>query len=477
MFQRDMSKPAVSLRIFPVLAAIFAVGIRPARADEPKEPAAAAALAEAAPKLPAAPPALAENLEGVFDEGYQSGPKRLQAAQKKIAAARTLAPDDPRLDYTHGLVLLKHGQTKQALVQFEAAAGRSGLAYWPAWQALIWAQLVDKQYDKGLKRLDEYAAIVRKAGDEANLTDRQRDAARWMGQILEGLDKSVAAKRLHELIDQHDARLHELLGDELYSMVEVGRDLVGERDAELSKQADASESVAEKNRSKRRQDQAGKLENDLKDLEKQKASATKSAEEWKEWLDGALEKIDKELAKLEKEYQTLDTRSETLRQTITQTGRDLTALELQLNSVATSGGTGTGIIQMQQQFLQRQNQLVNSQIEYNATIGRMSQTAQQGRVIMQQRAGIVQKYEKATGQIVKRNAEIEKWSARAADKKKKLDTSVTKGKGAKTAADRKTASLKAFVALDLHDEKARVLADFGISPDLPAETPAIETKK
>lgn len=466
---------AVALLLLTGLAVVV---LRPTSGAEPDggTPAAEPAAADSAAAFPPAPPELAENVQGLLDEGYQTGPKRLQAAQKKLASARNLAADDPRLDYAYGLVLLKHAQSRQAIVQFEAAVGRSGTAYWPAWQALIWSQLVEKQYDKGFGRLDEFAALVRKAGEDGELTDPQRDAARWMGQILEALDKTVTAKKLHELVEQHDNRLHEVLGDELYSTLQLGRDLIEERDGELSKQADASQASAEKGRARRKQTEADKLENDLKDLDKEKANTAKSAEEWKDWLDEALGKADKELSRLEKEYHSLETRSETLRQTITSLGRDLTALDLQLNTIASAGATGSAIQQTQQRYLQRQNQLVNSQMEYNVTIGKMSQTAQQGRVAYQQRAAIVQKYEKATGQLVKKNAELDKWSARVADKKKKLDMPAAKAKGARSAPERKVVSLKSFVPLDLDDEKARVLAAFGVSPDQPEGEPADDAK-
>src|SRR5262245_7096711 len=100
--------------------------------------------------LPAARPAVIEAIKNLLDEGFASGPKHLPVAQKKYQVARKVAGEDPRLDYAYGLVLLKQAQHKQALVQFEAAIGRPGPAYWPAWQALIWGRLVERQHEKGL---------------------------------------------------------------------------------------------------------------------------------------------------------------------------------------------------------------------------------------------------------------------------------------------------------------------------------------
>ena len=103
--------------------------------------------------------ALARYLNEAFDEGYVMGPKHLQDAERYLTQARRAAPGDPRTDYVHGLVLLKQSQAKTAVAQFEAAIKHEGGShYWPAWQAAIWGYLVDKQYETGLKKLDEFAA-------------------------------------------------------------------------------------------------------------------------------------------------------------------------------------------------------------------------------------------------------------------------------------------------------------------------------
>ena len=184
-----------------------------------------------------------------------------------------------------------------------------------------------------------------------------------------------------------------------------------------------------------------------------------------------------ELEKLEKEYRELEARSETLRQTFAQVGRELTTLDLQMNLIGSVGTTGSAAAQTQMRIMQRQQQMVNTQTEYNVTIGRMSDVAQLGRNVNQRRAAIVAKYEKATGQLVKKNAEIDKWSARAAEKKKKLESgTVGKTKSAKPA-PRKVASLKSYVPLELEDEKDRVLATFGILPEPIAVDKPADSKK
>jgi tetratricopeptide (TPR) repeat protein len=462
MFHQGHLAPAVRL------IGLMALLVRPSFAGTPSGAAAvepARRDSQRSISAPLAPSqALVENVKGVLDEGYQTGARRLQGAQKKLASARNLTGDDWRLDYAYGLVLLKHSQNKKAIAQFESAIQRADSPYWPAWKALIWTQIVEKQYAKGLDRLDEFATIVRKGADPAKLTDPQRDAARWMGQILEALDKTVKVKRLHELVEEHDRHLHELLGDELYSTVRLGRDLVGDREADGKKSGDGARSAG-KSRTQRPPKTAAKNDNDSKDRDKEQteeppAGTPKGS---KTPFDETLVESDKELARLDKEYRLLETRNETLQRLITQIGRELSALELQMNAIGATGLSGTASVQIQQRMVQRQKQLANCQVEYNATVGRMTQTAEQGRAAFQQRMAIVETHEKETGQFVEKKFIPDNWSARVTNGKTKLEVpTADKGKTPRTAiARRAAASLASIVPLDLDDEKTRVLAMIG----------------
>ncbi|HTI50438.1 MAG TPA: hypothetical protein VL475_05785, partial [Planctomycetaceae bacterium] len=313
-------------RLSIVTAGLLLCGIRLPADDPPaKSPAA---------EVPPAPPALVSGVQELLEEGFKVGPRQLALAKKKLEAARNVSADnDPRLDYAYGLVLVRQSQNKAAAVQFEAAVNRKGPPYWPAWQALIWVQLIDRQYDKGLGRLDEFAKLIGRPGDGSDITEPQREAARWIGEVLEALDRTVAGKKFHDTIVEHDAAIREALGDELSGALDLGRDMVHERDLELTHQSGQAHEEAEKKLARRRQGQKGKLDSDLVDLDKEKESTAKSAEEWKKWLDEALGKADKQLGQLEKDYQFQQKRAESLQQLVIQVGREITALDLQLSLV------------------------------------------------------------------------------------------------------------------------------------------------
>jgi len=202
-------------------------------------------------RAPADDLAIADELKEAFDVGFQVGPKSMQKAQERFAHVRRLAPGDPRIDYSHGLVLTRQSQMKLAVAQFEAAVGQKGPALWPAWKAAIWGLLAEKQFEPGLNRLVEFAILVHdkapeSATDEApDESDRefwedQREAARWIGQLLEALSQLPDAKKFETLFEERQARALDALGEELSMSVEDGRELLRARALELGMAADVA---------------------------------------------------------------------------------------------------------------------------------------------------------------------------------------------------------------------------------------------
>jgi hypothetical protein len=115
---------------------------------------------------------------------------------------------------------------------------------------------------------------------------------------------------------------------------------------------------------------------------------------------------------------------------------------------------------MQQQTLAVQNQMVGYQFEYNATLGRMSDVAQRGAQAMQDRAAGIKRYEDATGQLVKKQADLDKWTARLKAEKQKL-AAQPKPAGKRGTVDKKQPfTLKAMLPFNLEYERDQLLASF-----------------
>jgi hypothetical protein len=408
---------------------------------------------------------LVEPLRRAFEEGYVIGAKRVQEAQKHLAQARKLAPKDPRVEYTHGLLFVKQTQLKQAAPHFQSAIEVDG-AYRPAWQASIWVQLADKRYDTGLKQLVEFSRMIERLSSDG-VTEEQRDACRWIGQIVGAMSHTDDAKRFQKLLAEKVDEIHVLLNDELYIAVEEGRETINEREAERREASGLARQTVEHQDQLRRDRKTADLEKNLENADKARADNEKSKDEWKSWLDEELAKLDKELGRLEGDYRFLDQRAQSLSQSITQVGQELTAMEFMLGAMNPRTTAPAAGANAQQQYLQRQNTMVSYQLEYNATIGRMQGIAQAGAAATQKRAETIGRYEKATGDLVKQNANLDKWSDRMKSEKKKLaihkaaklPKNLDGDKNADKAADKRIApaTFKSIMPFDLQHEKERVL--------------------
>jgi hypothetical protein len=451
--RRDRFKHlALGLCLF--LASAGSPAAESCRAADSKAPA-----ADRKPLSDADDEALAGQLKEAFDEGYVVGPKRLKDAQKHLAQARKTAPGDPRIDYANGLVLLKQGQAKPATAQFEAAVTRDGVAYWPAWQTAIWALLGDKQYEHGLKRLGEFAAIVRQSEKPDEVSELQREAARWMGQLLEAVAHLPETKKFEDLLAENEIKVLDTLGDKLSEALEEGRELMRARQSELDQVAGAARSNADRKKALKAQDKSEQIEKNLEGADKEKEDAKKSEADWKKWLDDMLAASDKLLGQLEKDYTVLEQRSQSLFQSYTLAGTQLTALQLSMSPQNLKNMNTQALNNLQEQYVACQNQMLGYQVEYNMTQGKMSDVSDRGAQAMQARTQGIKRYEDATGQLVKKAKDLDKWTTRMKAEKKKLVTQKTTAK--KGAPEKKVpVSLKTVLPINLEHERDRLLASF-----------------
>ena len=407
------------------------------------------------PTLGGESPTLAAQIETLLDEGFVFAPGRARAAQKQAAAARNAAVNDPRLDYAYGLVLLKQSQPGLAKAQFEAAVKDAPRAYWPAWQALIRLQLIDQQYEHGLTRLDEFAALVHRSVEIDTITPAQRAAARWIGLVIGAVDQTADKSKIGKRLNQAELRIRAALGAELSHELQLGIEAAQQRHAELAEQAALAEELSARKKDQKRVQEAEKIETNLSGIDQEKKDADRTKADLKKTFEEQLTKHEKQLGELERDYLFFQKQAASIEQSYLMIGRQMTALQLE-----SSSPRGRAILQ--QRLAQLQGQMAAYEQEYAASTLKMGQATQQANVVVQQRAGVVQQYEAATGELVKKNAALDKWAARANDKKKKLTTAGGAAGKAKSANrhDAKLHALAAYVPFELEAEKQQLLESF-----------------
>ncbi|MCY2964812.1 MAG: hypothetical protein NT069_14445 [Planctomycetota bacterium] len=422
-------------------------------------------------------------LKELFAAGYTPGPKQLAAVQKLLAPLKQELRDDPRLDYLLGVVELRQGQLKPAAAQFESYIRRSEETDWSAWQALIWALFADKQYEAGLNRLIEYGQLVAGMSQEDEATDAQRDAAQWMGEMVEGLEQTVEAsqKKSRNLIEEQSGRLRELLNDELYESFEAGRENVRERVLALDWKVDTAQGGKARKDEEAKRKRSRRVTEQFENAEEERKEKERSADEWKKWLEKNLTDVDKQLGRLEKDYRYLEQRSKSLMQSILTLEQEAAIIsqwpvlpgrdQYQQQQQQQGMGYFQNDAQKSSALTQLQTRSYVNQIEYNMSLARLSDTSRQGSEMQRTRAQIVQRYEKATGDLSRQKGEIDQWESRLNAQQRKLATKPPAAK--KPAGKPVPRSFKTLCAIDFEVEQQRVYAQFGLKPPLKQRAPGL----
>jgi hypothetical protein len=420
--------------------------------------------------------AIAEQLKAAFDAGFLVGPRSAQDAVGRIERLRRVAPADPRIDFVHGLVLAKQSQMKLASAQFEAAVMQAGPAFWPAWKAAIWSHFVEKRYESGLNRLVEFSILVHDAAPatspaddpaadgSSEITEDQRGAARWIGQLLEALRLVPDAKKFTALIDERQSRVVDGLGDELAFSFEEGRELLRARVSELELAADTARDTAGQ-LAKRR-----KLDKQLDAIDKGNPPQTK--EEWKKWIDDVLSKFDKQLGQWDREYQALSLRSDALNRSYAQANSLLVAAKANMTMLHHQGVGPVPFVMLKEQMVNYSDQMTAYQVEYNLVVEQMSNMAQLASNLADRRAAAIERYERETGDSIPRNPDLDKWATRVSDKRPRLAAkAAAKVVKKDPAAKKRVPTLKSLLPLEFERERDELLESFGLRPAAASDSP------
>lgn len=420
--------------------------------------AARAGESDASQAAPDSPTARA--LIELFATGYGRGPNSLKESRRLYESARDAAKGSDKVEYAFGLVLLKQLRNKDALSQFQTVT-RQTPDFLPAWQAMIWMHFVSKEYPQGYERIKEFAKRLTDAKSRVDLADRQA-SAEWIGQVVAALQKSADTVKQREASLREDEALKEILGADLQTAFEAGKNSVHLLHATLEDDVQQSREQAVAKQEKDRADKQTQVAKDLESSAERREALKKSAEEQKKYLTEQLAGFDKQLTRLEKDYDFLQKRN-----------LALTATQLELNTemeLLTQQTTGNArpapaVAQaMEQRKAAIGIQLLKAQVELDQTMVAAMGVSQKAQILIDQRNTTVRQFERATGQLVEQDAALNKWQDRLKKDGEKLKKPST-GKTASVASKVQQArSFRTYVDLDLNLERDRLLETCGVIP-------------
>ena len=171
----------------------------------------------------------------------------------------------------------------------------------------------------------------------------------------------------------------------------------------------------------------------------------------------------------------MDKRRESIDQSIFLISQEMTVLKQQYDflaqQIANQGGNRnnqvgfdlnqTRLQAIDQQLAARQIRLLEYQAERNRTVTAMGNVYRQAVDVLAQRQATAAEFERQTGQLQKRDEQLEKWKARLDQQADALEQADPKGSSSRVKAlERKLETIAAYLPFDWEGERQRLLAEW-----------------
>ncbi len=315
----------------------------------------------------------------------------------------------------HGLVLQSRVQPKQAVLCFEAALKRQP-AYLPAWQALLRTRLIRKDL-KSLQSESLELARLAKSEEAAWPEDSERQqAAFWLGKIVGYLSLPEVDLLKDADRKRFESDLKTRLGTPLAAAFAAGQTAL-QTDYQKLRQDLAKDIQQEaKHQEKKAGDDLANLADKGQNLDKKTETLKLTAEQWKDQIEQQMKKTDQQLKVLEAEYKTLSQALQGVSKLVLQTqidiGRVRTTLEL--------GGMRGVRLDQHPAMLQRRQELLKYENQFLSLQQRGATVISQGRQLLTTRTVAVQKYQQATGNIVRQTETLTRWKKNVEETSKQI---------------------------------------------------------
>ena len=186
-----------------------------------------------------------------------------------------------------------------------------------------------------------------------------------------------------------------------------GREAFSERLQQLTAEAEAAQERARQRNQRKKETRTGEIKSALENAEAEQTDSKFLAGDAKTWLEDTTRKIDRELGRLEKDYQFLSSQDKKLAQVMIDTHKSMRLAEVQQRAETAA-------------YRGLQTQLQNLERDRSTLAAQAFQTAQNGQQLLAAKQAAIQKYEAATGQLVKRTANLESWKQRLSKEQESL---------------------------------------------------------
>jgi hypothetical protein len=175
------------------------------------------------PNVPRSPQ-FQEHIAEILKNG-SLGRKGLDAAKRSFAAARSLAPDDPRTYYAYGMALRAASRLTEAEEQFELAANAGGKPQPLGWHARVLAQVQRQDSENALKELALLSQTLHDSANRDDLPDWKPETARFIGRTLGYLEQGCDQSQTNSQAAEAFQKIRETLPQELAELCAAERQM------------------------------------------------------------------------------------------------------------------------------------------------------------------------------------------------------------------------------------------------------------
>ena len=405
----------------------------------------------------------AGEIQKLLESGFRGGRLDAAAIARLVSSGETV-PQDSRLGYARGLVLLKHLKLREASEAFEQATAAQP-PYLPAWRALIRTSLLLHDADRALRHAETLA--VQLADAEILWPDEacRQQGAEWLGQVAGYL--ALAGVDLVEprpLLRAHEARVRLALGEPRIAAWQRGRDSIHREHQQLLKQRAVARAEITARQEQQHKARAAEIETQKADLDKQGETLQMTSREWQAWLDDVLRRTEKQLGVLQKDYAVLDTAAREISGEILSARGEMAALRL-LPDIRSSDPSGNPTASPRSfAAAELDGRILRLQVQFNALAAKASTVRAQAQRLLAERTAAVKRFERATGQIARQDATLQRWEKLLEKSAAKAEPARATETGEYRSLSNRLTQVATYFELDLDQERQRLLAEVTTPP-------------
>jgi hypothetical protein len=336
----------------------------------------------------------------------------LKKAKFAFDRTRLIRRDNSLIPYAWGLVLLQHNESSDAAQQFLVSTRQGDQKFLPAWQMLAWTQMINGDRDEALEAVAAVAVVLatRAAAADSVGEDPTEDdlaSAAWLAEFLMAASTSARRKSEESAVDSYSTRITNVFDGPLADAFETGREQFSKRLQTLKAELEQAHKKVPARQKQKDKERTTEIESALKNAEAEQKDSTLFAGDAKTWLEETLRKLDRELGRLERDYQFLSDQDKKLAQNVVEVHKQMRLAELRRETQSLN-------------YLRLEEQLLSQQQSRSSLQRQAGQTVQRGQQLIIAKQQAIGKYEAATGQLVKKQANLERWKQRLGQEKESL---------------------------------------------------------